>query len=382
MFDRRSAKLITGALLAAVCVLAPWSRALAGQVIVHPKFGGEIIGYNIDRDGTEGSLAEAFAESGGKSLVALEAFDQKTGAITKVIAKEDHTLDDYAVQGLDAHHLGLVLFQHVVKSGIENHYLTINPLDGNRFTGHWTPPIKSGYSLGPLSVVQGNWEVATYEFNPNLFNTFVFSSNVAKNTFSARISLQSLINATGLFFTPLIALDNKTNEAVLADSHGCPEQVCVESIAKVNLTTGKIKEFTNNLGVGTVDGLAVDSATGIACTTTAIDQGVEFYDLNKETGFEVQIPNSGNSLQAGLDVQFDPIHRWFLVPQWTSGSVNNPTPKVYVYDEDGNVKQTIGGLLRIALPSLLKINPHTRTGFLDVIVEPQHEFLELQSFSY
>ena len=56
-----------------------------------------------------------------------------------------------------------------------------------------------------------------------------------------------------------------------------------------------------------------------------IDQGVEFYDLDNETGFEVQIPNAGNALQAGLDVEFDPLHKVFLVEQYRStGNPNDP----------------------------------------------------------
>ena len=33
-------------------------------------------------------------------------------------------------------------------------------------------------------------------------------------------------------------------------------------------------------------------------------------------------------------------------------------------------------------PSLIALNPTKRIGFVPVIVEPQHEFLEIQSFKY
>jgi hypothetical protein len=156
------------------------------------------------------------------------------------------------------------------------------------------------------------------------------------------------------------------------------------SIATVNLTTGEISEFTSNLGVGTVNGLAVDSATGIACTTTSVDQGVEFYDLAKQTGFEVQIPNAGSSIQAGLSVAFDPVHSVFLVAQYDStGPPDNPVPHIYVYDEAGNVTETISGLQRIPIsPASIALNPVKRIGFLPAVLEPQNEVLELQSFSY
>jgi len=349
----------------------------AGAVLVHPKFGGQILGYDIDRTGTEGLLSEYVALSGGESLVATETFSQKTGAILKIVAKENRTLDDYVTEGIFGN-FGLDLFQHAG----QNHFLTISPLNGGKFTGKWTPPIKKGYQLWTTSVSQGTPEVAAYQSSFNADLTYVFSSNIAKNKFGPQISLQPIIDVNE-FLHPLIALDNKTDQAVLADSQGCPEPICVSTIALVDLTSGKISKFSAGLGVGLVDGLAVDSVTGIAVTTTLIDQGVEFYDLGRQTGFEVQIPNAGNALQAGLDVEFDPIHHLFLVEQYSStGNPNDPQPRVYVYDEKGNVKETIAVQRLPVSPALIALNPGKRIGFLVVIVEPQHMALELQSFAY
>jgi hypothetical protein len=132
-----------------------------------------------------------------------------------------------------------------------------------------------------------------------------------------------------------------------------------------------------------VNGLAVDSEKGIACTTTLSDGGVEFYDLAKKTGFEVQIANfDGTSLDAGLDVEFDPIHHVFLISQWSSngGNVNDPQPQVYVYDEEGNLKETIPVQRLPISPVTIALNPAKRIGFLLVIVDEQG--LELQSFTY
>jgi hypothetical protein len=222
---------------------------------------------------------------------------------------------------------------------------------------------------------------AAYESSFNTGLTYVFSSDVAGNTFGPLISLKSIINVDE-FFLPQIAMDSRTNHAVLASSHGCPEPICTTDIALVNLTTGKIREFTDHLGTGTVDGLAVDAATGIACTTTLTDQGVEFYDLAKETGFEVQIPN-GNILGAGLDVEFDSVNHVFLISQYSStGNPNDPQPRIYVYDEQGNVKETIAIQRTAVSPARIAFNPHTRVGFIAEIAEPQNEFLAIQSFKY
>jgi len=56
----------------------------------------------------------------------------------------------------------------------------------------------------------------------------------------------------------------------------------------VNLTTGKTREFKqfNNgfYGAGYVNGLAVDSNTGIACIPTNLNSQVAFYKLSNGTG--------------------------------------------------------------------------------------------------
>jgi hypothetical protein len=151
----------------------------SGTVIVHPKFGGQILGYDIDRNGTEGLLSEYVSLGGGANLVATELFDQKTGAILKVVAKEKRTTqDDYVTEGIFGS-LGLDLFQHAG----QNHFLAINPLNAGKFTGKWTPPIKNNYQLWTISVSQGSPAVAAYQASFGGGPTYVFSSNIAKNTF-------------------------------------------------------------------------------------------------------------------------------------------------------------------------------------------------------
>lgn len=346
------------------------------SVLVVPKFGGQILGYAVDPGGTEGMLTEFVDLSNGNVLSAAETFDQSTGKILNVVAKTE-TKDDFVTQGIFGK-VGMVLYQHQGS----NYFLTMNPFTGNKFNGMWTPPIKPQYQLWATSANDGTPDVAAYQLSFDTGLTYVFSSNIANNTFGPQISLQSIIDVDE-FFQPLIALDRKTGEAVLADSQGCSEPICVSSIALVDLTTGKITEFTDNLGVGVVNGLALDSDTGIACTTTSIDQGVEFYNLAEQTGFEVQIPNAGNAIKAGLDVEFDPIHKEFVITQYSStGNAIDPEPRVYVYDESGNVLETID-LQRIPVsPAFIALNPAKRVGFIPEVVEPVDEVLELQSFSY
>ena len=51
----------------------------ANSVIVQTKFGGQIFGFDIDQNGTEGILSEAQILANGNVLAAVETFNQKTG---------------------------------------------------------------------------------------------------------------------------------------------------------------------------------------------------------------------------------------------------------------------------------------------------------------
>jgi hypothetical protein len=368
--------ILVGLLCSAVSIQAqtpgqPTGAAIRTRNLIVPtKFGGEILGYDIDQNGTQGLLSESLTLGVGKYQVATETFDQLTGQITSVVAQEKTQGDDFVTQGIFANHVGLELFQH---SG-QNRFLTLNPLSLNQFTGRWTPPLKSGYLLWEISVNQQTPNVAalqvTFDGSPV---SFVFSSNIAANTFGPLISLQSISQD---FQFPLLAFDSTTRQAVLAQAGICAN--CTPKIALVNLATGQIDEFSG-LGVGSAVGLAVDSSTGTACTTTTIDQNVEFYDLAAQTGFLVHLPGASSELQSGQDVELDPINHLFLVQQYSStGNVNDPQPHIYVYDEAGNLVETVTGLERIPIsPVRIAINPSQRIGFVS-----NELGTALQSFTY
>src|SRR5215467_9936402 len=84
-----------------------------GSVIVNTKFGGQIFGFDIDQNGTEGILSEAQTLSNGNVLAAVETFDQKTGKILAVLAKTE-TQDDFVTLGVVGASVGLVEHEHVV----------------------------------------------------------------------------------------------------------------------------------------------------------------------------------------------------------------------------------------------------------------------------
>jgi hypothetical protein len=168
-----------------------------------------------------------------------------------------------------------------------------------------------------------------------------------------------------------MAFDSKTNQAVLAQAQGAPFSVPV--IATVDLTKGKTTEFTG-LGFGFVNGLAVDSATGIACTTTETDNSAEFYNLAKKTGFIVTLPVIGKYSAAAVAV--DPLHKLFFITHPVPGTAG----QIHIYDEKGNLIRSLTGINMGPGGVYVALNPSTRTGFVQTSL--QNGGSGLQSFSY
>jgi hypothetical protein len=349
----------------------------AGKVLVHSKFGGQIFGFDIDQNGTEGVLSEA----GGSVNAAVETFDQKTGKILKVVIKTE-TQDDFVTMGVVGTSVGLVEREHV-EGGfvVKRIFKTLDPLDANKFTGLWTPPIGSQHIIMPTGVSrsQGVPNVGVFAYdNSDNFTPYVFSSNVAANTFGPVIKIKDA-NNFGSGVPPAMAYDSKTNQAVLGGGTGCFD--CRPVIGVVDLTNGKFKEFAG-IGFGFVNGVAIDAADGIAVTDTEDDATVEFYDIKRETGFTVVLPNSGGQQQfSGADVEFDPMHKLFLIAQPDSSSSNGST--IYVYDTKGNLKETLNGFSFSntfnVIPMHIALNPSQRSGFVD---GPDQGVTEIQSFTY
>jgi hypothetical protein len=354
----------------------PSSSLGAGDVLVKTKFGGQILGFDIDQNGTEGVLSEA----GGSVNAAVETFDQKTGKILKVVTKTE-TQDDFVTMGVVGNSVGLVEREHV-EGGfvVKRIFRTLNPLDSNQFTGLWTPPIGSQYIIMPTGVSrsQGVPNVAVFAYDNGGFIPHVFSSNVAANTFGPVVKIKDANNFGSV--PPPIAYDSKTNQAVLGGGIGCFG--CRPVIGVVDLTKGTFKEFTG-IGFGFINGIAIDAADGIAVTTTEDDASVEFYDLKTQTGFTLVLPNSGESqFFSGEDVEFDPIHKLFLIAQENSSSASSGST-IYVYDTKGNLKETLNGFnfnnTFNVIPVHIALNPAQRSGFVD---GPNPGVNEIQSFTY
>jgi hypothetical protein len=359
----------------------PNPLAGAGDTIVHSKFGGQILGFDIDQNGTEGLLSEYRDLSSGNVLAAVETFDQTTGSILKVVA-ETMTKDDFVTLGVVGSSVGLVEHEHV--QGIlqvKRTFNTLNSLSSNVITGFWTPPIGTSHLIEPTGVSrnQGEPQVAVFAIdNSGSFIPWVFSSNVAANTFGPVVKITDSTNFGSV--PPPIAFDPKADQAVLGGGPGCFG--CLPVIGLVDLAHGTFTEFTGT-GFGFINGLAVDPADGIACTTTEDDAGVEFYDLAAQTGFSVELPGSGGlQFYSGADVEYDPMHKVFLVAQPNSSSASSGS-SIYVYDINGNLQETINGFSFSntfnVVPAHIALHPSLRTGYVD---GPSANVNQLQSFTY
>ena len=338
-------------------------------MIVQDKFGGEIFGYDVDRGGTEGLFSEASLLPDGNLLIATETFDQATGKIIKVVQKKTDTQDNFVTLGVVGSHIGLTQTQHVKGLFVSRRtYNALDPLDGNQVTAAWTPPLHDKKQLfEDVEGDQGTPNVAVMASSFECCRRFVFGSDVAANTFGPIIHLTHPNFTQGV--PPMLAFDSKTNQAVVAQAQGAP--FTIPEIALVNLTTGKVVQFAG-LGGGFVNGLAVDSATGIACTTTETDNSAEFYNLKTRTGFLVVLPNIGK-YSAGL-VAVDPVNKRFLITHPVPGAPG----QIHIFNEKGTLLKSLTGLSMGPAGAYLALNPTTRTGFL----LSNQSFSALQSFSY
>jgi len=376
-------------LLSLVCFASTLGLAQAGssqvpatgnRIFVHSKFGGQIFGFDIDQNGTEGVLTEAQTLSNGNILAAVETFDQTTGKILSVLAKTQ-TQDDYVTLGVAGTSVGLIEHEHVVSLlNVQRTFQTINPLSGNKFSGKWTPPLGQKHLITSVTRNQGTGNVAVFaEDNSGNFIPYVFSSNVGANTFGPVIQITDSDNFGSV--PPPIALNSATNVAYLGGGNGCFG--CSPVIGVADLTNGTFTEFGGQ-GFGFVNGIAVDSVDNVVCTTTEDDATVEFYQINNNAAFSVVLPNSSADPQffSGADVQFDPINKLFFVAQPNS-SESATGSTIYVFDINGNLRRFINGFSFSnafnVVPAHIALNPSTRTGFVD---GPNAGVTDIESFTY
>ena len=356
-------------------------KAGAGDVIVRGKLGGLIFGFEVDPNGTEGLLCEAVPNSDGTVSARVETFDQSTGRIIRVLAKSE-SQDDFIAWSV-AGSVGLV--EHEKVRGlfdIKRTFSTINPLAGNMINGHWTPPIDRKHIVNQVKPsLDGSANAIVYALDVSTNATpVIFSSNLADNSFGPTIDI------TDLDFTveapPLVAFDYLNNQAILGHDKPSPF-ILPPLIGFVDLSTGSFVKRTG-LGLGVINGIAVDSEDRILCTDTSFDSAVQFFDLSDFSGVSVLLPGADpqTSTASGADIEFDPINKLFLVAQpFSDGQLDNGS-SIQVYDLVGNLVESIDGLNfqggDNVFPVHITLNPSRRIGF----VNGPDLTTAIQSFSY
>ena len=316
-------------------------------------------------------------------LAAVETFDQTTGKILKVVALTQpiYPDDDFITMGVVGNSVGLVEHEHVQNGFVASRtFSTLNPLASNSFTGVWTPPIGPQHIIMPAGVSRNQGEPLNAVFaydNSDQFIPYVFSSNVAADTFGPVVKITDSYDFGSV--PPPIGFDSNTNQAILGGGPGCFD--CLPVIGLVDTVKGTFSEFVG-IGFGFVNGLAVDAADGIFCTTTEDDARVEFYDLATQSGFTVTLPGSGGQqFYSGADVEFDPIHKLFLIAQPYSSSAPSGST-IYAYDTSGNLQETVNGFNfpgGNVVPVHIALHPSLRSGYVD---GPDPGVTEIQSFTY
>ena len=190
--------------------------------------------------------------------------------------------------------------------------------------GRWTPPLDRKQIVNQVKpALDGTPNVAVYALSVSTnVSPVVFSSNLADNTF------EPLIDITDPDFTqeapPVIAFDPIGNQAILGHDKPSPF-ILPPVIGFVDLATGSFVKRTG-LGLGVINGIAVDSEDGVLCTDTSFDSAVQFYTLSDFTGISVFLPghNPQNSTASGGDIEFDPINKLFLIAQaFSNGQLDN-----------------------------------------------------------
>jgi hypothetical protein len=356
--------------------------------IISPQDGGQVYGYDVDWNGTDGILASANQLNTKSFKVSVETFDTKTAKITKSFAVHTGPKLSYLADGIYYKDSALVTRFDVPKGKFYaiRHYQVVNPVTAAKFDGNWAPPVKDLSVLEYAENQNTSTDVAyALELQNNDAPDLVVS-DVADNKQIKVLHLDPNQFASVEF--PQLAQDTVNNLAVIATSasagHGG-----IPKISTVDLRTGQISQFNGadcpgSDGCGSANGISYDSATGIACTTTQLDAGIEFYNVPKQTGFQEVLPVGSSNIAeyyAGTYVASDPVHKLCLVVQAHSGSSQSGS-SVQVYDENGGFVESIDGLNftyndNLAIPVRIAIDPNTRTGWVNGPTVNQ-----LQEFSY
>lgn len=349
--------------------------------------GGTITGWDVDQSEGIGLLS-----AGYKNGTRLETFDLKTAKITKLGSFQNggsgSVTRQYIVLGILANDVALVDDLDFIAKGFQrdDKFRTVSPVSQARVTGHWDPPHRKDLILTPSE----GWVAVNQDTSANAAlaqgkslrrggpGLDLLFSDVAKDTFAPapRLKLHRV------FEPPYLVVQDTAAKQVIV-----PMQLFLGSIFDpfeapsfdvYDMPKNTHTLLSPNLGSGSVMGAAIDSTTHMMCTTTSDDSNVEFINLTAQSGFAENLPNGGGEGTGGGAVAVDERNHLFIVTQ-PAGFLASAS--VYVYDEKGNLQESIPGFdfnnVFAAVFAYVAVNPKLRIGYATTANAAQ-----LQSFTY
>jgi hypothetical protein len=344
-------------------------RRIAGLgPVITSAHGGAIDGWGIDENGRDGVLSEVFSRGRFSLITTVETFDQSTGAITKVVAKQQSVSGNkkFVVASMLAGDLGLIDDRRYQRDGRRDTFYVLSGVEGGVFIGRWTPPVAHNFSIASVADQQTNPVVAILADVEHLGapnEPEVLTSNVSADTIAAVLKFPRDQALSG---PQLIAQDTALNVAVVAAQDTRDH---LADFVVFDLSTGGVSTFPAVDGAGAVQGIAIDSSTGIMCTTTGNDFSVQFTNLTSHEGLSEPLPSATDASQSGAAVAVDAANHLFLVSQPNSSVSPSGGSTIYVYDEKGDLQRSIDGFsfsnTGSTGPAHVRVNVTHRLGFVN-----------------
>ena len=355
--------------------------------VLSTKLGGTVLGWDMNQNGNDGFLTEAVLREHNVTF-GTETFDETAATVTKLVNQKtvpggnDEPFAE-AVMGSD---VGFIDVQRtVVHDGIihrDDGFRLMNPVAGNRVNGTSSPRKSSGLEpnfvtnnqSSPIQAMMAYRILRDFKQGVDLY---VYDS--AANTWIGPHAFprQQVFAGYALY----AAVDARSGNVFVSYQTGTGNYENLPPRFDVfDGRSGSLLRHFDGLGKGFLNGMAVDSTTGVLCTTTFGDMNVEFYDDSTGKGFVVKIPGQGGPLTQGAAVAADPVNHLFLIAQQNS-TVGGSGSAVLVYDEQGDLVESITGFNFLnqfsPIPVHIAVNGTTRIGYV-----PGPNANKLQSFTY
>ena len=351
--------------------------------VLSSALGGDVLGWDMDQTGNDGVLTEAVSARVGTTF-GVETFDEPSATITKVVSKSSspNGNDEPYLQATVGNDIGFI---DVERDGANFHrndaFELMNPVTGEKINEKTNPPQIADVVTSYVTNNQSSPTQALMGTRFGIHGKVTFSLFVYNSQTNAWLTPYTFGPREKFFGNVLYAaVDAHSNKVFVGYQAGqgsgnyLPPRFDVFDGA-----TGKVLRGFKGLGQGPVNGMAIDSATGIMCTTTFGDMNVEFYNDSTGKGFAVKIPGSGGPLTQGAAVAADQVNHLFLVTQ--QNSTVGPGSTVYVYDEKGKLIESISGFSFLdqfsVVPVRIAVNGAQRLGYV-----PGPNPNNLQSFTY